>query len=352
MNRNEFLKVSIMASAGLGLTSQNNQASLSRNKSPRLLNAYYLRAHMYTLVPKHVREDLKWMADAGTNIVSVAVLEQDLFAARENLELICNEAARLGMEVWAVPSRWGGIVAGAPKVPSLFTCLNQQTWAMNQDGSYIESHNSGRISSIFHPDTFRFLSETARKVFDTWDIKGIIWDEPKTLIRDYHPLALSQLGANPSFNKYVEANVSFFSKLNKAVKSSHPDKKTALFVYASYSDDIIENCAKIEYLDYYGCDGRPWSSADGGTLEGKGKVLLGGQGEKFLSAAVKNKKKSLWLLENHNMTDQDIPLLLKRMPEIVKANVDHLIYYYYPRNLSKPDNFMDIIRRELKNFHS
>ncbi len=109
---------------------------------------------MYTLVPRHVREDLKWMADVGTNVVSVAVIEQDLFAAVENIEIICNEATKLGMDVWAVPSRWGGLVAGAPKVPSLFTIQNHDTWKLNKDGSYASSSVSGRISSIFHPATF------------------------------------------------------------------------------------------------------------------------------------------------------------------------------------------------------
>jgi hypothetical protein len=190
MNRGQFLKTSLL---GLAYTGVNGFSANNKGKSAKILNAYYLRAHMYTLVPRHVREDLKWMADAGTNVVSVAVLEQDLFAAVENIEFICNEASKLGMEVWAVPSRWGGIVAGAPKVPSIFTCRNPQTWAMNKDGSYIDSENSGRISSVFHPDTLEFMCNTADKVFSTWDIKGIIWDEPKTLNADYHPLALAQL---------------------------------------------------------------------------------------------------------------------------------------------------------------
>ena len=55
-----------------------------------LLNAYYLRHHMYTLVPRHVREDMAWLADQGTDAVSIAVLEQDLFASRYNIEIICQ----------------------------------------------------------------------------------------------------------------------------------------------------------------------------------------------------------------------------------------------------------------------
>jgi hypothetical protein len=60
---------------------------------------------MYTLVPRHVREDLQWMADVGTDLVSVAILEQDLNAAVENVSIIQNQAAKLGMKLAVVPSR-------------------------------------------------------------------------------------------------------------------------------------------------------------------------------------------------------------------------------------------------------
>src|SRR6056297_1848104 len=66
--------------------------------SDKLLNAYYFRAHMYTCVPRQIREDMKWMADKGTQVVSVGVLEQDLWAAVENVEIICNEADKAGMK--------------------------------------------------------------------------------------------------------------------------------------------------------------------------------------------------------------------------------------------------------------
>lgn len=52
-----------------------------------MLNAYYFRHHMYSLVPRHVREDMEWMADVGTNAVSLAILEQDLFASQYNISI-------------------------------------------------------------------------------------------------------------------------------------------------------------------------------------------------------------------------------------------------------------------------
>jgi hypothetical protein len=350
MNRKEFLQKAALAGSAAGLMSVPAFPLPAARNPGKTLNAYYFRAHTYTLVPKHIREDMKWMADAGTNIVSVAVLEQDLFAAVENIEIICNEAAKQGMEVWAVPSRWAGLVAGAPKVPSLFTILHPETWTKNKDGSYIKSDNSGRISSIFHPATNEFMIETSKKVFKTWDVKGIIWDEPKSLTQDYHELAIQKFGKNPSYDQFIDENVTFYSTINESLKTDYPDKQIGMFIYSSKSDMVVEKCATIKNLDVYGCDGRPWRKADGGKLESDGKILLDGVGQRFIDAAKKNGKQSLWLIENHNLADADIPILEKRLPEIVKTDLDHLIYYYYPRNLSQPDKIMEIVRENLKFF--
>jgi len=129
---------------------------------------------MYTLVPHQIREDLKWMQDVGTQAVSVAVLEQDLFAAVENIEIICNEAAKLGMDVYAVPSRWGGLFAGAPKVPSLFSVQNHHTWVLEEDGSPKISKYSGVISSVHYPETLEFFLSSIDEMFKLWDFKVTI----------------------------------------------------------------------------------------------------------------------------------------------------------------------------------
>jgi len=350
MKRKEFIQKTVTVGAGFGLLGKNAFGIPVNRNSDKILNAYYFRGHMYTLVPRHVREDMKWMADVGTNVVSVAIIEQDFFAAVENIEIICNEAAKVGMDVWGVPSRWAGLVAGAPKVPSIFTIQNDNTWKKNKDGSYASSSVSGRISSIFHPATSDFMQKSAINIFKTWDIKGLMWDEPKSLNADYHELALKKLGPNPSKENFIDANVEFYSNINRNIKSEFPDKQIGMFIHASKDDMTVKKCAGIEKLDVYGCDGRPWKPEDGGKQESEGKVLLGGVGQRFINAAEANNKKSLWLIENHNMADADIPILKKRLPEVIKTDVDHLIYYYYPRNLSQPDKIMNIIKQNVQLF--
>lgn len=349
--RRDFIKNTILASAGISLLSgfKGKEATPINVASKKILNAYYLRAHMYTLVPRHIREDLKWMADIGTNTVSLAVLEQDLFAAVENIDIICNEAEKLNMKVFAVPSRWGGMVAGAPKVPSLFSVKNPQTWILKKDGSPLYNDISGVISSVHYPETAAFFKTSVDKMIKLWNIKGIIWDEPKSFLPDYSSKAIENLGKDASWKSYIKAVIDFFADINKHIKNTHPEITTCMFAYADSSDIIVNEGAQAGYLDFYGCDGRPWRNEDGGHQESAGKVLLG-TGERFLKAAHDNNKKSLWLIENHNMRDTDTTLMDKRLPELMQKEIDHLIYYYYPRNIQNPDTNMNCIAKHLKGF--
>lgn len=129
------------------------------------VNSYYFRAGMYTLVPRHVREDMQWMRDHGTDAVTIAVLEQDLFAAVENMQLIQAEADRAGMSLFVVPSRWGALVAGSPKVPGLFCVRHPEACMRGKDGS-LQSGLVGPIASVHHRATFDFFRDSIRNLHD------------------------------------------------------------------------------------------------------------------------------------------------------------------------------------------
>ncbi len=348
MDRRNFLLRSGWIAAGSAFlqswkgTEATHKVPHRAGTSGKLLNAYYIRAHMYTCVPRQIREDMEYMARTGTDAVSIAILEQDLFAAVENVNIIIDEAERAGLKVFAVPSRWAGLLAGAPKVPSLFTVTHADSWALERDGSPKYSPASGRISSIFHPGTIAFMKETLDEMLSKWRFSGLIFDEPKSLEPDFHPIALEKLGMNAPFGSYIEANRDFFSGLCRSVKQNHPDVITHLFTYANQPDPVVNIMSETAGLDYYGCDGRPWRPDDGGKDESKGKNLLV-KGERFLRAAKEAGKKSLWLLENHNMLDEDVKLMEKRKEELLSKDADQLIYYYYPRNIQSPDMIMKAV---------
>jgi len=349
MNRREFSKRAMLTALSVPLLSNNEL--FSAPKKEKLVSSYYLRAHTYTLVPHQVREDMKWMADIGTQAVDVGVLEQDLYAAVENIEYIVEAAHKEGMKVFAVPSRWGGMIAGAPKVPSVFSTLNPQTWILNDKGKPLTSGVSGVLSSVHYPEVLDFFCNSLTQIFKNWDISGIIWDEIKILLKDYSEMAIKNLGVNAKFEQHVDAVCDFFSKVNTHIKSIGQDKSVHAFLFANKTQIEIDRVAQIKNMDYYGSDGRPWRMEDGGALQDKNKVLLGKNcGERFIEVAKNNNVKSLMLIENHEMNEADNLLMDKRLPEVFALDVDHYIYYYYPRSLKDPEGNMKIIKKHVKKF--
>jgi hypothetical protein len=364
MNRRRFLTRSLTAAAAAALAPSAAWAAVpapSRNRSRTKIAAYYLRAQMYTCVPHQIREDMEWMADKGTDYVCPAFLEQDLFAAYENHALIAEEARRAGMQVLAVPSRWGGLTAGAPKVPSLFSMLNPQTLIVNKKGSTaLGARTSGGISSVHHPDTFRFFCETLAELYRQHpQLAGFILDEPKCFVVDYSPMAVAALGRDAPRSAHYAAVRDFFSRICAYAKQRWPDKLTLLFQQAHNPDDELEAGAAIQPLDYYGADGRPWGpaddlkmqSSDEGQESGKGKILLGGKGEKFLALARRVPgRKAFFLIENHNLSAAMVEPLDRNYPAVLALGADLAAYYYYPRNVAEPERTMEIIGRHLKKF--
>lgn len=314
--------------------------------------AYYFRAHTYTLVPHQVREDMKWMADHGTDNVALGVLEQDLFAAQENIALIGEEAKKAGMQLYAVPSRWGSLVAGSPKVPSIFCALHPDALAMNEDGTPCLGA-FGPLASVHHPATMEFFCQSLEEMLSLFPIKGIIWDEVKNLhARDYSPAALKALeGKDPGAPETTaDSSACFFDRLGREALSIDPSLHLNLFLYGHLKGYAAERMARIEHLHDYGCDGRPFRLEDGGSsdsISGEARKSLCDQGPYFIDLARRAGKNALLLIENHGMNRVDDALMDKRLADVLALEPDHLLYYYFPRSLEDPYGNMAVLGRHL-----
>ncbi len=106
-------------------------------------------------------------------------------------------------------------------------------------------------------------------------------------------------------------------------------------------------CARLTTLDYFGCDGRPWRPEDGGPPKGRGKELVGRAG-RFLAAARKNGKGGLILVENITLPTEYLQVMDRHLPEVLSYEAEHLIYYYYGKNVEDPDRAMSIVAEHLK----
>ncbi|MFU8851191.1 hypothetical protein ACNAW0_09440 [Micromonospora sp. SL1-18] len=369
-SRRDFLKKSALAAAGVEALALGGGLAMptpavaapakpGAGKAPwQILSAYYFRGHMYTSVPSAVRDDMAWMAQQGTDAVCIGILEQDLDAAIENVDRICTEANRVGMKVFAVPSRWGNILAGSLKVPSTFTCKNRNSWILDSKGNP-KNTGFGMASSVHYPEVVDFFKNSVQKILTQWPIDGIIWDELKTLnTEDLSPNAVARKPPGSDATWYTDAVADFFDDVSAHAKSIKPDTAVSLFLYG---DDTVKNpynverCARIQNIDYFGCDGRPWRMSDdlGPNGDGKNpysKVLLP-NAQEFIDKAHQNGKGGLVLIENFSFQPPEpyyIDLMKRTLPEVFNLRAEHVMYYYYGRSMTDPDAVMNVTAKAIK----
>jgi len=316
-----------------------------------ILAAHYFLQHTYTYHRKHMREDFAWIADTGASRVVLSILEQDLFAIDANLDCLCEEAQRAGLEVLAIPSRWGGLVAGAPKAPSLKACARPDTWMLKPDGSP-ELTAFGPIMSVHHPDTMELFVSSLERLLGRWPFAGLVWDEPKALEREDHsPMAKERRPADAALAWHTQTMADFFDAVGAAVRKLRPEAFLGMFIHGQLKGQPIESCARIQSLDAFGLDARPWSlRRDQPKDDGAESVRsLLDDAPRFFEAARRQGKQTLMLVENHCMPHpEDIDLMDRRLPEILQLDADHVHFYYRPRNVCEPDRQMDILARHLR----
>lgn len=313
-----------------------------------LLNAYYLNGSVFSIVPRHVRDDFQWMADHGTDAVSISMVERDL-ADRRKWDLFLTEAARAGLAVHAVPSRWGGLIAGWPGAPSLFSATHPETWICYPDGSPNFRGTWGPMSSVHHPATFDCFCRCLDLILD-YPIAGIIWDEPKPLMHpDFSPMARRAMPPDAADSWHVDATADFFQRVSAYAKDKRPDLALTMFLYAFFDGYAVSRCARIPALDDFGCDGRPWTLEANRRLYGPmqhPKVLVPTLG-RWVAAARDAGKRPFVLIETQNIPPEAYDDVDRHLPDVLALGPEHVAYYYYGGALEDPDRLMAIQARHL-----
>ncbi len=348
MKRRDFIKNTGLSA---GVVFAGHGGALPPEERPagsRMLNAFYIRAHMYTLVPRNVLNDLDWMASVGTNSITVSVLEQDMSASKNNLLFIVKEARKRGMQVYMVPTRWAGIFAGGTKVPSIFSVRNPHTWRKKENGEILFTRSTGVISSIHYPEVTDFFIKGLAKAVNQWELDGVIWDEPKIWVKDFSDPA-RKMADFDHVGSHYQAAVNFMNHLSTGLKELIPGIKLLFYTGADTSQEILKFQKQLINIDYFGCSGLPWSSAvdkDGRQY----KRYLEDKIPEFKLYASKMGLKSMAVIKNMYINPQDHPLVDQHLPKILALKPDNLTYYYYPRNLENPDQNMNLLKKHLSKF--
>lgn len=311
----------------------------------RYLSTYYFHGQDLCMVPRHVREDVAWMVQHGVDGVFVGVHDADLRGG--NTKMVCDIIREAGLDVWLIPSRIGGLVAGWGRQPSYLSVEHPEWWGRRADGQ--TRGYFGPEVSVFHPEVPDAVAETVHQMLKKFPATGIVWDELKSLEgEDHSQAAIDRLGRPANENDMLEGTVQCFSKINQRLKQLHPNLQIATFIYADSKPEQIESCAAIDLLDQFGCDGKCYKPGESDVGEGgANKVLMGGVDARFADTAKKNHCTPFTLLETQLLDEPTLKLSLSRLPEFLATKTGHLVYYYYPYGLADPERFMPLIGKQL-----
>jgi hypothetical protein len=284
---------------------------------------------------------MEWMKAIGTDAVAIGIHEFQLNYGRAmQLDILFEEARRAGVGVFAIPSRWGGLVAGWPPAAGQFAATHPEAWALNANGNpHFAVFCGGNVCSIFNPELLTFFQETLSNMLSQWPLDGIVWDELKTLdIEDYSAHAVRVLGRPAKVADQFQATIKFFSQANQFARGKKPELVISNFIYAHLPDAAMQSCASIQGLDYFGIDGRCWPGSQPAE-----KVLFGNMDRARKVCAARGLG-SLALVETQFMGAADARRTLEHLPAFLEQPLDHLLYYYHGTSRNDEDVCMDGMR--------
>lgn len=298
---------------------------------------YYFKGQDFWFKPSQIRDDMKRLKDAAVDSIYLGVHEADLEGG--NLPSVAEAARAEGLEVFAVPSRVGGLVAGWHRGVGMLSAMNPSLWALNKDGTPVRCY--GPQISIHHPDTPALFAEVAQKLINHIGATGVVWDEPKCLYtQDHSPSAqLKFSGCAPTQSEQVIATRDFFSAVNRILIASSPELLTSLFVYGHVEDSILRDLAKISPLDEFGCDGMILQKDDPGTGDCVHKKLMSGHLQRFIDTAANENLRKFVLVETQRLDNAAVEAMLRRLPTFLSSDVDHIVYYDYPHGFENAELF-------------
>ncbi len=295
------------------------------------LSVYYFKGQDFCVDRRIYADDMKRLKDAAVDSICIAVHEGDL--AGSNLPAVCEAAQTQGLDILAVPSRVGGLVAGWHRAVGYLSASNPELWARNPDGT--AKNFFGPMISVHHPGSLEGFIEAVESMLEELPITGIIWDELKSLdIEDHSQAAIDACSGPAVGDVQVRSTVDFFSKVNAALREKRPQLMISLFLYCFMEDALLELCSQVEGLDEFGCDGSCLRPEDNFPIEGGGtKKLLPDNFLRFARSAQVNRRKKFVLVETQTHQAASVERTLDRLDELFSLDPEHVVYYDYPRNM-------------------
>ena len=304
-----------------------------------LLTAYCLCHYNWVVRPRHIRENYEDITRQGFDAVALSFSEDDAQYCQRAFDLHVNEAHKVGLKVFVIPSRLGNRFAGSPYMPS--------PWLAAHPEAQIPGFTShlGAVGCIESPIFQEWIKGFMEKLLINYDLDGIIWDEPKyTELSSSHPESIKIYGSNPDSNVVDDGFINFLSELCRFCAGKKAGLLQTLFFSPNNREYFTNKAAQIEGISYVGYDGPLAPCSYFKETPVKNKKYITDSWERTVQECKEAGKKTFALVENILLATQDIEEFSDNLNSYLEiASPDHLAFYYYGHNNEAPEPVQKII---------
>ena len=186
------------------------------------------------------------MREVGFDAVDLSFCESEAVYSMRTFEQQVNLAHKQGLKVFVIPSRFGGRFAGAPLMPGY--------WLAQHPECQVPGHPL--LGCLESPAFLEFSEGFIRKIAASFEIDGIIWDEPKYAdVISLHPDTLRKYGGAPTRENMFSSMMEYLTRLTRTAKEIRPDLSMTIFNMPHTSPDFTKQCSRIPGIYFTGFDG-------------------------------------------------------------------------------------------------
>ena len=304
-----------------------------------LITAYCLCHYNWVVRPRHIIENYEDIAGQGFNAVALSFSEDDAQYCQRTFQLHIDEAHKLGLKVFVIPSRLGNRFAGAPYMPS--------PWLAAHPEAQIPGFTShlGAVGCVESPLFQEWIKGFMKKLLTNYDLDGIIWDEPKyTELASNHPESIKIYGKAPAPEDVDDSFLDFFADLCGFCTAQKNNLTQTLFCSPNNREYFTRKAAKIKEISFAGYDGPLAPCSYFNETPVKNKTYITDSWERTEKECQEAGIKTFALIENILMASCSIKEFSNNLDSYLKiASPDHLAFYYYGHNNEKPELVQKIV---------
>ncbi len=309
------------------------------------INFYYLAHGFFVMNPRQIADDYREIKDLGADSLTYAILEQDEEFCPATVEMHFAMAHKAGLKVYVIFSRFGGLFAGAPRVPSLFATNNPEVLMRNENGG-VYGGDIGVVACVNNPKFAGFFDETTARLLSRFEIDGVVLDEPKVAGMACHCDACRRLrGEADPLRFQKESFAGWLGRIITNMKRQKPGLEVALFNDTLQDTEFHEMTAKLAGLDYHGIDGSLSLQGVDPKRPGRTKMPLLDQLPEAKRIAHSNGKKLMAVCENFQVPASQIPAWEASFAKVLEFRPELLVFFHYAPNTDDPEALQEMVRR-------